>query len=227
MDLSDFKDSRDLYVCLNKATIPKSYYLVRPGLNNFILIENNLFNIGITIPIGFYNSSNFLTVVQNLLNTNSVLNYQYTITFDNVTAKYTFSCTGNAVISFPDVSGASIHEQFGCVDSESYNLPFTSPNVVKFVLEDCIFIRSNIVEDPTETLGIVIASGFPNLSTIGYMCGDVYGNSKPIKSSDGNVFSFRLSDPDGGFLDTNGLPLNLEIIVYKPYQNVILKMGDQ
>ncbi len=226
MDLSEFKDAKNLYVCLNKATIPKSYYLVRAGLNIFNLIENGLHNIALTVPVGFYSSNTFLTTIQNLMNTNTILGYQYTVTFDAVTAKYSFACTGNAVISFPDVSGASIHEQFGCDDAKSYNLPFTSPNVVKFVLEDCIFLRSNLADDPNETLGIIIASGYPNLSTIGYTCNDIYANSKPLKTSDGNVFSFRLSDPDGDYLDTNGLPLNLEIIIYKPYQNVLLKLTE-
>jgi hypothetical protein len=200
---------------VNKATIPRSYYLVRNGLNVFTLVENSLYTSIITIPAGNYNYQTFKTTVLNLLNAATYLGYQYTITFDGVAGKFSFTCTGNAAITFPDVIGSSIHEQFGCNDNASYIFPFTSPNVLKFVSEDMVILRSNLANDPTETLAVIIGTGTPDFGTIGYTCRSLRMNTRLMKSNNSNVYSFRLTDPDGNFLDTNGLPLNLELLIYQ------------
>ena len=63
-----------------QATISKSYYLVQPGKNTFVLNENGN-HVVISMPIGNYSRTSFRFQLQEQLNTNSPLGYTYVIRY--------------------------------------------------------------------------------------------------------------------------------------------------
>src|SRR5689334_11475218 len=93
------KDKTYDMVCLSRAVIPKTYYLVQDGHNTFVLEEKGV-QTTITIPKADYTRSNFKTKCQALLNDNSPNGWTYTIavpdtTQEGETGKYTFTVAGN------------------------------------------------------------------------------------------------------------------------------------
>lgn len=226
IDLSAFNDKENLRVCVAKCNVPRSYYLVRTGLNIVTLVENG-HNISLTITPGNYTSVTFRTYLQNLLNASTQNGYSYGVTKNDSTGKYSYTSTGVSSFIFPTTAGSAIHEQFGFNAGDTATLPCTSSNVLKFVSEDTVVIYSDISSDAKSALLSINAAGVPDFGTIGYNCPDAMLNSRPLSTTASDTYKFKLCDPDGNPLDTNGLPCFIELVVWRPPDQVMLDIFNE
>ncbi len=211
-------------VVLLKCQIPKSYYMVRDGFNTFTLTEN-LTSITITIPVGNYNRRSFAIVLEQLLNTASLNNFIYTVSYNNSskegdTGKYSFTCQG---FTLPPqfVFTENVFELLG-FNPNSINTfiggILISSNVIKLQLEDSIYIHSDICvnENGDNILEVVYSStNDPTFSIISYEMIDLETNSKNINKSVSNTFKFTLTNENEQQLDLNGLNWVCDIMLYK------------
>jgi hypothetical protein len=79
-----------------EVQIPFSYYVIHSKNNTFILYEQTLNTLTVTLPIGNYTTSTFIPILQTALNTASLnggLSNTYTVTYSQPTMKYTISST--------------------------------------------------------------------------------------------------------------------------------------
>ena len=217
-------------VCVLQAIIPKSYYLVNAPYNTFILSENGT-RTTITMTPGNYNVKSFATLISALLTASSSQGWVYTITYPNSitqvdTGKFLYTVSGNASqpsIIFPSTS--LVYEQFGfSVGSTNVFVAsaITSSNVVKFQVEDIIFVHSSISSNNDQTskndvLQEIYASSTPNYSNVIYQnSGAIEAYSKKLTSQNNNVYSFTLTDEkDNPIINLNGLNCVMTLVVYK------------
>lgn len=205
-----------------QCIIPKSYYLVQKGYNTFILSENGV-NVQIIIPIGNYSRSLFRTIVQGLLNTGSPNGYTYVITQPSTTVpdtgKYTFTVTGNGGIQPIFIfENNNINEQMG-FDEISQNQfianSLESSNVVKFQIEDALFIRSDICTNGHDNvLQAVFLSNNPDFAEVFFQNPDVQSYSKKMTQSTGRTFRFWITDEAGVPIFLNGQNVVFSLMLY-------------
>jgi hypothetical protein len=223
-------------VVLMRAEIPKSYYLVQASLNTFTLTENGV-SATVTVPIGDYLLTTFQAVLPPLLNAVSPNGWTYSMTYPNIntsanTGKYTWSVTGNGGLQPSFTFTANFFEPFGFNPSSTNTFignSLTSANVVKLQVEDRIFIHSNIVEgrgiQDQNVLADINAISSPDYSTIIYECYAPQYSSKRFKGNAGNTYNFSISDEAGTLLNTNGLNIQLTVLLYYE-SDIVEKVGE-
>ncbi len=214
-------------VAVLSAVIPRSYYLVQAPNNTMILLENGI-QTTITIDEGNYSYSSFKTYLQARLNALTTQGWIYTITTPNsatqpTTGKYTFNVTMPAESktqpSFIFPQSTKIHEQMGFERGQTY--PFVgntlrSANVVKFILEDALYIHSDLVTGGQEDiLQEVFTTGTSDFGSIYFQNRTPLEYSKPLGTSKNNAFKLILTDEDGININLNGLNMVLTILIYK------------
>jgi hypothetical protein len=217
-------------VCVLQAIIPKSYYLVNAPYNTMILSENGV-QTTITLIPGNYNVISWKTLISALLTSSSSAGWTYSITFPNAisqvdTGKFTYTVSGNGGIQplfiFPTLS--LVYEQFGFA-AESTNSfvgnSLVSSDVVKFQVEDVIFIHSNMSYNndqsaQNDVLQEIYASSTPSFSNIIYQnSGAIEAYSKKLLTPNNNIYSFSLTDEKENLINLNGLNCVITIVVYK------------
>ena len=82
--------------CVLSMTIPRSYYLVRPGQNRAKVILNGV-ERGFEIPPGNYDANNFSETLLAILNG---ISPGFAITFSMITGKYEYSYSGLETVAF-------------------------------------------------------------------------------------------------------------------------------
>ena len=209
-------------VCILQADIPISYYLVPANYNTFVLSENGV-SVTVTVPVGNYNANSFATVLTSLLNASSPNGWVYTVTFPSgintvSTAKYTFSVTGNSGQTASFTFTNALYEQFGFNTNStiSFTSSVVSANVVSFVPETSLIIHSDIVNDgETDILQVVFNNNNTPFSTATYQCSDVNSFSKPLRTTQSNVYHFSITDEHGRTIDLNGVNCVFSLVLYK------------
>jgi len=216
-------------ICVTQASIPISYYLVQEGFNTFTLIQNNV-NYLITVPVGNYNLNSFCLVVGTLLTNASGGNYTYTLTYPN---SYNQTNNGKLQISVKGINAAdsfainlsdknTLYEQFGMntgmnkfiFDGSNYVLK--SVNVVKFINENTLFLRSDIVDGGNTDILQAMYNGNQNtLSNIVYNCYDIEGYSKKLRNNRTGVANFSLTDENNNIMNLNGQNMIFTILLYR------------
>ena len=199
------------HVCLLSCSIPKSYYLIQDGYNTFTLSENNV-NTVVTIPAGNYSWQVFRTQIALILTAASSQGWTYTCTAPPATAaqtgKATYTVAGNGGLQPSFVFTNAVYEQFGFVPNSTNTFAantITSANVVKFQVEDALFIHSDIVGDPnSDVLQSIFVSATPDFTSIVYQCYQYETAVKKISVAKSNVFRFTLTNEDGQLIDLNG-----------------------
>jgi hypothetical protein len=216
-------------VCMLQALIPKSYYLVASPFNTFILSESGV-QTTVTVTPGNYNVRSWITLLGALLTSSSSHGYTYTITFPNSltdvdTGKFTYTVTGNVGVQpsiiFPVTS--ELYEQFGFSASSTNTFSgstLTSANVVKFQVEDVLFIHSDISYNNDQSsyhdvLQEIFASSTPMYSNIVYQNnGAVEAYSKRLLSAQNNTYRFTITDEQNRAINLNGLNCVFTIVCY-------------
>ncbi len=181
-------------------------------------------DIKIVIPAGNYSADTFMQTVTNLFNNATQGMGVYTITLNNSNGKFTFTSTIPASLILPGNFGSTIHEQFGFDPGTTTAMPCTSTNVVKFITEDSVFIRSReLVNDPNGVLCAIIASDTPDFGSITYNCHNELLNARHLNRTSADGFRIELTDHDGQLLCTNGLPLFIELVIWQPQEVALLE----
>lgn len=226
---SDFKysfeipqDNKFTHCAILQCIIPKSYYLVQEGYNTFILSENGD-QITITVPIGNYNRSLFRTTIQGLLNISTLHGYTYTVTQPTSTVpdtgKYIFTVTGNMGVQPIFIfTNNNLNEQFG-FDEISQNQfigdVLESVNVVKFQIEDAIFIHSDICSNVNDNvLQAVFLSNNVDYGEVFFQNPDVQSYSKKMVHNTSRSFHFWITDEDGIPIYLNGQNVVFSLMMY-------------
>ncbi len=222
-------------VVILQCQIPKSYYLIREGLNTFTINEtNNQTNTTLTsiiyIPSGNYNRKSLASVLEQVLGQYSASNISYTVSFLNPTkqgddGKYYFSYSGNYTVSFNFSS--NVFEALGFDKNSANSFIFNSiigewelvsKNVIKLQLEDTIYIHSNICNNPegNDVLQeIYCSTGESSFSNIYYSMIDLESCSKSMVRSNNNIYNFNLTNEDDQPVELNGLNMFITLMVYK------------
>lgn len=205
-----------------QANIPMSYYLVRNGLNTFVVNENGTLTT-ITVPRGNYSALSFKTVLSDLLN--AECKWDYTITLPNSlnepnTAKFNYSVSSNSTQPiFIFGNDTLLHEQMGFNRNAQYSFvgnTLQSINVIKFIPEDTLFIHSSLVMDANnDVLQEIYNNNNVQFSNIAYHCNSPDFYSKPVRDNKSNIYSFSLCDEFGQIINLNGLNMMITLLLYK------------
>lgn len=158
--LQDIKQNTKIQVILQDFILRKSLYNVISSVNGVFSINetsgNNINNYTLTIPSGFYSVISLATYLSDKLTTSSQY-YTYTITFNDIQAKYNIEVVAKSgqtltSISFDFTSLISTNELMG-FKKEIYNftqsgiyLRLTSEKMVNLNgAEDRLYLRSSLV----------------------------------------------------------------------------------
>lgn len=206
-----------------QASIPKSYWLIQNGENTFVLDEISN-QVTITMPVGNYSRSSFAYQLQYQLNTYSPNGWTYQISIPNSsmtgdTGLYTWTVTGNGGVQPRFIFTDYLYEQFGFEPNSSYVFTadtLTSINVVKFQLEDSIFIHSDIANNGIDNvLQEILGVQNTDYANIIYVCPDVEAYAKPITTKNNNIYHFQLTDEDGAEINLNGQNIVFTLMLFK------------
>ncbi len=205
------------------AHIPKSYYLVQEPYNTFVLEEDGK-SVTITVRPGNYSRRSFQSELGSLLNANSPDNYTYAISYPDAssepdTGKYTYTVTNNATqpkFIFTD----GLYEQFGFSRNTAVSFvanTVTSTNVLKFQVEDTLFLYSDMVggENKTNILQEFFAANQTNFSNISFTCPDPDRYSRRILNLAKTQYDFKLLNEDGQIMNLNGSNIVMTIQLFK------------
>lgn len=207
---------------LLSCVIPRSYYLVQAPYNTFILREG-IANTTITVAEGNYSFSSFRAYLQALLTSSSSQGWTYTISIPNTTnqpstGKYTFTSSNNGA-SFIFSSTSKLHEQMGFDLGSTNNFVGTqliSKNVVKFTLEDTLYIHSDLVTgQQDDVLQEIFTAGSFDFSSIKFQNYTPIEYSKVLSTSNNNSYRFTITDEDDRIINLNGLNCVYTVLIYK------------
>jgi hypothetical protein len=213
------------------GSIPKSYYLIASPYNSFKLYDILLGDITITIPEGNYSRRSFQHTVETLLNAASV-NYTFEILYAAANSvdkgKFSFKVYGKStsilIIGSNKVAfkfTTNVFEQLGFnKNSTNYfnNGLLDSANVLKFQLEDSIFLRTDMCDNEGVNENIIqefYSSSDKTFSNITYQMIDLEANSRNMIQSPSNSFRFYLTDENNLPINLNGLNFNFTLCCYK------------
>jgi len=213
----------DYVVCLH-AEIPVTYYVVRAGLNTFILQEGAT-QATVTVPPGNYNSQSFQSVLIPLINAASPNHWTYSMTIPSQftgtsTGKYTYTVTGNS--SQPSfVMNSSLAVQMGFLASTTNTFSgnsLVSTAVVNFLPVNVI-IHSDIVDDQEDILQEVYRGNTNLLSNLEYkLTTSPEAYAKRLRNNNTNVYNFYITDIHGVVLDLNGHDCHFTLLLYRNYK---------
>lgn len=210
------------------AQIPKSYYLIDIPYNKFqvreTLVDDRKYYI--EFEPGNYSRRSFQNILQQKLNEESAAQghgFTYSMSYPDAasapeTGKYSWQSTGDSAFIFTD----GIFEQCG-FEQKSTNVfqegKLTSANVIKFQVEDTLFLYSDIVggENDTNILQEFYVASETMFSNISYKCLDVEAQSRRITNTTSTFYRFWLLNEDGREVNLNGLNMVLTIRLYKSY----------
>lgn len=210
-------------IVILEAHIPKTYYLVQSKYNTFTLTEADE-SVVIVIPPGNYSRRSFQATLKTLLNEHSPKEYKYNVTYpetmrDADTGKYTFTVENNdhqPSFTFTD----SLFEQFGFSMNSTVNFVFNtlvSENVLKFQLEDTLFLYSDLVggENKTNILQEFYVADGQNYSSVTWHCPEAEKYSRKIATLGAETYSFWLLNEDGQEMELNGGNIVITIQLFK------------
>jgi len=211
------------HVVVLSASIPKSYYLVSNFNKSFTLKEDTN-SVLITFPIGNYTRRSLASTLETLLNDNSPNGYTYSVTFQNISlgndnGKYTINVSGNGSVQPEFIFTNEMYEQMG-FDINSTNTfsnnSLTSADVINLTNETTLFIYSDICQNHNEgILQEIFTSGDISYSYINFKNHAPYEYSKKMVLSKGDTYLFRILDENGKIVDTNGINVNITLMLFK------------
>ena len=224
IDMKSVISKQNVNVVVLSAVVPRSYYLVTAANNTFQLLETGFTAVTITITPGSYSASVFRTTLKTLFDAATQAGNVYTITYSSVTGKFSYTNTGvvaSLIIPAATNNGSGIHEQLGFNATTTVAFPITSINVVKFVAQDALMIRSDICVDKSGVLQDIVTAGSVDFASLSYRCPEIRAYAKPLNTKDSGTFRFTITDPDGNIIDTSGLPVYISLMIYRdPLDNL-------
>lgn len=212
-------------VCLVTCSIPKTYYTVLDGQGTFQWQEGNDPIVTVNIPKGCYSRTGFLTYLSGYLTANSGKGWTYTTSVSNKSigpdtgiVTYTVAGSGSSGnVKF--ITGTSnISDQLGLEDNTTYTFTgqnLIAPNVSVFQAEFTLFLHSNCVDEEVNILGsIFLGPNQPDYSLIAYNSFNPKLAARRLTQNQSTVYSFSLTDENGGVISTNGVTLVFELLFW-------------
>lgn len=224
-------------VALVSATIPKTWYTIVQGQNEFVVSENGPSRF-ITFPEGNYSAKTFKTKCAELLNAAAPVGWVYAITEESIpkTNKFIFTVTGNAGVQPIFLfNNDRMHEIMG-FDTDSVN-PFvgdslTSTNVYNIqhtryvTLKSSIAYNSGSSDSDQTTLATISCENIPDGNSITYEHVDMMEAQRQITNNTSNTYNFSLYDDHERLIQMNGVDFKLKIICFKYNEYYTKKIGN-
>jgi hypothetical protein len=206
------------------SSIPKSYYLVDSQYNSFTLKEG-VDDVLIIFEAGNYTRNSMSIQLSTVLNTNSPNNYTYAVSYSNINlnpdnGKYVITVSNNGGVQPELIFGEQLNEQLGFNKNQTYQFVgdvLRSANVINLTNETTLFIRSDICQNKegNNILQEIYTAGEPNYSMTTFLNPTPHEYSKKITTTKSNIYTFYLTDENGLMIDTNGININITLMIYK------------
>lgn len=224
------------YVSITNISIPKSFYQIENGYNNFNLYENDVL-INIILPPGNYSKPQLLSYLSSQMTLQSLNNVVYEIVDEQTlydTGKIKINCNQPLVIKKLLFSQNDIYQFLGFNYDKLYifSNSIISENIINLNSEDVLLLHSNICSSNnndqlvgSDVLCSIYTSGQKNYSYI-IKSYDMIFNMKPFIKNNG--FSFYLTNEYNQNINLNGIDFNfvLNIFTYTPNNNFYKKVND-
>lgn len=210
------------HVCVLSAYVPKSFYMVQSGLNDFTLTEDGV-DATVYLDVGNYTRTSLMRSLTALLTEASPNSFTYSVTVPTInqadTGKFIYTVAGNGsiqpAISFPSVH--NLNELMGFDDLSTNTFTdgvLQSSNVVFVQKEEHLILNSDICRE--HVLLELYSPNDATYSTIVWECHDTEAHSKRLTTNTSTTFRFWLtSNTDGSLIDLNGLPISITLLLYK------------
>ena len=200
---------------LKSAAVPKSWYFLRAPYLSF-WVGTDAGEFAIQMDVGNYTLTCFTHCLTQKLGVLGI-----TMTFPSSTqpqtGKFTFLAPVN--IRYLRFSGPGISHGLGFELNSTNHFndgKLTSRNCIILNSNPCIYLNSSIIDGSTEVLQELLGAGVPDFEYLQYnWSGSVELASKRVKRVNTDRARFWVSDTTGHPLDLNGLPLHLELCLYK------------
>ena len=215
-DLSFHEKIENIYFSVQHAEIPNSFYVV--NYTNSILVINS---VSYQIPVGNYNASNLITALKLLIPT-------YTITYNSITNRYTFTnstaFTINSSSSCRSIIGLGNTNETAVLNLGVYTL--TLPYSVNFVPLPRISFKSNFFNfnnfngiDYSNDLFLSIQNNTNPNSMIHYI--NQTGIKFRVQDKNITTFVISITDDDGNFINFNNQDTRISLQIDVEYIDVI------
>ena len=211
-------------VVMLQCSIPKSFYLVPQGYNQFTLQEGTS-SVTINFPIGNYTRASLANTLNTILSSNSPNGYTYKVTYPNTGTSvdlglYTFTVSGNGSTQPSFIFTTSMYQQLGFATNTTNTFSantLTSTNVANLSTETTLFIHSDMCQNSEgdDVLQEIYSSGDASFSFINFQNLTPKEYGKVLSTNTSNVFKFWLTDEYGVTLNLNGVNMNFTIMIYK------------
>ena len=224
------------FVSISNISVPKSFYQIESGFNNFSLYENdNLINI--ILPSGNYSKPQLFTYLSNQMTLQSLNNVLYNIIDEQLlydTGKIKITCDKPLVIKKLLFQKNDIYQYLGFNYEKEYIFTneIISENIINLNSEDVLLLHSNICSSNnndqlvgSNVLCSIYTSGQKNYSYI-IKSYDMIYNMKPFINN--SIYNFYLTNEYNQDIDLNGIDFNfvLNIFTYTPNNNFYKKVND-
>ena len=217
LPLIEIPDGFHIYLSVVSCLIPYSFYNININNNVLQYSFDGINLITLTIPIGNYNVNSLLSA----LKTN--ISSAFTITYDNIKNKFTFTHTTNDFMFMSSSTCLQILGFNNNITMLSTSLSLTSVNCVNVYNIRSIQVNSNLI---TYNINKVQKNNFCILCSVPITCTPFslieYINRTNFKT---NLFlnkisniKIKLTDDNGNLIDLNGchysLTLQLDVVSF-------------
>ena len=217
LPLIEIPDGFHIYLSVVSCLIPYSFYNININNNVLQYSFDGINLITLTIPIGNYNVNSLLSA----LKTN--ISSAFTITYDNIKNKFTFTHTTNDFMFMSSSTCLQILGFNNNITILSTSLSLTSVNCVNVYNIRSIQVNSNLI---TYNINKVQKNNFCILCSVPITCTPFslieYINRTNFKT---NLFlnkisniKIKLTDDNGNLIDLNGchysLTLQLDVVSF-------------
>ena len=226
-------------VALLGASIPKSWYAVQNGYNQFTFQEDNVTPpVRLSIPVGWYSRGLFATTVGALLNAQALINSNlradglipnnFTVVASAATAggddnKLTFIVTKDILarvdqprIIFTDTDFTAVQFGFALGSINIFeNNTLESSSVQNMQSLNCLIVKSDLVR--YGVLEFIPCSAESNWSIVQYICQEIDYRGRELVANIGSTskFNFQIIGNNEKLVDLNGLDVQLRLIFFK------------
>ena len=236
LDLPTDLISKFTHISITDISIPKSFYQIEQGRNNFTLYEDDVL-ININLPEGNYTKQQLYTYLKFEMTLQSLNAVEYNVldvqsSFDTGKLKITANkplVNKKLLFSKNDLyqfMGFNYDKEYFFIDQ------IISDNVINLNSEDVLLLHSNICSsNNNDNIGgsnvvcSIYSCGHVNYSYI-IKSYDLIYNMKPfIKNS---LYNFYLTNENNDVINLNGVDFNfvLNIFTYTPNNNIYKKIND-
>lgn len=224
-------------VSVTQICIPKSFYFIQQGFNNFHLYEevigsDNKQLINIILPPGNYTKKQLFTKMSSLMTSSSLNNVIYTLTDETNeydTGKLKILCNQPNINKYITYFNNDLYECFGFEKNQEYG-PFVdyiiSSNVINLNRENNLYIKSNCVNNinndllsGSNVLSVLYSAANKDFSYIIQQY-PLLDNMKRFKYE--NFINFYITNEDGDAISLNGVDWSFVIHFFTYTPNKIL-----